>query len=162
MTSLFSPKNQALSDNKNCTIASTFEKAKSLKFELLFGDYQEKISQAEGIDYYFSVGQIFGFACQSQGLDFQKFNHAFIVRACAPGELGSIVTGISPGAEILVKTLSSASSLRLRAILETLIKSNINLSHISDSYYRKLDQLLEAKISTNYLIGELIGEKNRF
>jgi hypothetical protein len=42
MISSFPPENHVSSDDKNCTIASTFEKAKSLKFELLFGDYQAK------------------------------------------------------------------------------------------------------------------------
>jgi hypothetical protein len=77
-----------------------------------------------------------------------------------PGDLGSIITGVSPGAEILVKTLIHASSLRLRALLETLKKSNIELSQISDLNYRKLNYLLETKMSTNYFVGELIGPKN--
>ncbi|OPZ24133.1 MAG: hypothetical protein BWZ03_00292 [bacterium ADurb.BinA186] len=140
---------------------------KSLKFELLFGDFQAKKIKADmgdeiihAVDYFFLPGQIFGFACESQGKDFQKFSHVFILRACLPGDLGSIIPGISPGAEILVKTLIHASSLRLRTLLETLKKSNIELPHIPDLNYRKLNYLLETKMSTDYFVGELIGPKN--
>jgi hypothetical protein len=167
MISYFPPENHVSSDDKNCTIASTFEKVKSLKFELLFGDYQAKRVKSDmdaeithAVDYFFLPGQIFGFACESHGKDFQKFSHVFILRACLPGDLGSIIPGVSPGAEILVKTLIHASSFRLRALLDMLKKSNIELSQMSDLNYRKLNYLLETKMSTDYFVGELIGSKD--
>ena len=66
MISYSPPDNHVSCDEKNYTIASTFEKAKSLKFELLFGEWDKRVSKDDdvnvnAIDYYFVPAQIFGF-----------------------------------------------------------------------------------------------------
>jgi len=167
MISYDAPENHVSCIYKNCTIASTFEKPNSLKFEILFGDYKSRLVRESGnneiinaVDYFFSPGAIFGFACQSFGIDFLSFHHVFILRACLPGEIGSIITGVSPGAEILVKTLTAASSMRLRSILVMLQKKNIDLSKLLNHHYRKINYLLEAKINASYFVGELLEQKN--
>jgi hypothetical protein len=164
MISCTPPKNDVSSDNKNFTIASTFEKEKSLKFELLFGDYRKELIKDDArhdvinaVDYFFSPGLVFGFACQSYGEDFRNFHHIFVMRACAPGEKGNIIPGINPGAEILVKTLTGAASLRLRSILVILKRHNVT-SKVPDAYYQKINQLLEAKMNLDYFVQELIGQ----
>jgi hypothetical protein len=43
MISCYRSENSESGGGENCTTASTFEKPKSLKFELLFGEYQNKI-----------------------------------------------------------------------------------------------------------------------
>jgi len=167
MTSYYIPHNQESGSIINCTTASTFEKPKSLKFELLFGDYCGNRTAVPGdvrivnaIDYLFAPEQVFGFAYESLGVDYKKMHHAFILRACSPGERGSSIIGISPGAEILVKTLSEAGSKRLRAVLQKLEKNKIVLAELPILYYRRLNDLLEIKTSLNYFVGEIIGKES--
>ena len=167
MFSYFPPENHALSDIKNCTTASTFEKEKSLKFELLFGEYFSKSERVDAgvnvrraVDYYFSSGKIFGFACESFGVDYQRFHHGFVLRACTAAQVGNIISGISPGAEVLVKTLSAVSSMRLKAFIKALQKNSIEPPHIGEDDYRKLNYLLDVKMSTDYLLGEIIAKQN--
>ncbi len=165
MISSYSSESPEPSGVINCTTASTFEKSKSLKFELLFGDYYRKAisrrneqSIVNAFDYMFAPNEIFGFAYESSGLDFKKFHHAFVLRACMPGESGNIIPGISPGAEIVAKTLSEAGTNRLKTVLYKLVKNKIILSKLPISYYRRLNDLLETKITTDFLVGELIGK----
>lgn len=163
MISLDGSTEAQISDIRNCTTASSFEKPNSLKFELLFGDYCEKraVSQddkdiVEAHDYLFLPGQIFGFAYESAGTDFKKFHHAFVVRSSLPGETGNVVPGIFPGAEILVKTMSSAATERLKSILQTLSNNSVILTALSVSQYGYLNHLLEIKFNTDFFVGELI------
>jgi len=167
MTSSYIPQNQESGSIINCTTASTFEKPKSLKFEILFGNYcgnraavYSDINIINAVDYFFAAGQVFGFAYESLGADYKKMHHAFILRACSPGERGNSVTGISPGAEIIVKTLSDASSIRLKAVLQKLEKNRIIISELPVSNLRRLNDLLEIKTNLNYFVGELLGSKN--
>jgi len=149
----------------NCTTASTFEKPKSLKFEILFGDYHSKVPQrhndkniVNAFEYLFSPGEIFGFAYESSGVDFKKFHHVFILRACLSGESGNVIPGILPGAEIIAKTLTDVGSNRLKSVLQKLEKNKIILSKLSIVNYQRLNDLLETKISADFLVGELIGK----
>lgn len=167
MTSSFIPQNQESGSVINCTTASTFEKPKSLKFELLFGDYCGNRTPAtndanivNAVDYFFAPGQLFGFVYESFGIDYKKMHHAFVLRACFPGERGNSVIGISPGAEIIVKVLSDAGSKRLRTVLNKLEKNKIDLSLLSVSYYQRLNDLIEIKTDLNYFVSELIGAEN--
>jgi hypothetical protein len=111
-------------------------------------------------DYLFAPGQIFGFAYESFGIDFKKLNHVFILRSCLPGESGNIVPGIFPGAEIIAKTLTDAGSNRLKSVLQKLQKNKIILSNISIYNYRRFNDLLDTKISADFLVGEIIGQAN--
>jgi hypothetical protein len=163
MTSCTPPENDVSSDNKNFTIASIFEKEKSLKFELLFGNFCKKICRdgssdvINAVDYYFGSGEIFGFSCQSYGAEFRNFHHVFVLRACAIGESGHIIAGITPGARILVRTLTDAASLRLKTILQKLRKNDVELSNLSDWHYRRLNSLLETKSGTDFFVSEIIN-----
>lgn len=159
------PQNQHSGCIKNCTTASTFEKPKSLKFEILFGDScgnkTAESSDARGInaiDYLFAPGQLFGFAYESMGVDYKRMHHAFILRTCSPGEKGHHVMGISPGAEIIVKTLSDVGSKRLRALLQKLEKNKVVIPELPISNLRRLNDLLEIKTNVNYFVGELEPE----
>ncbi len=149
---------------KNCTIVSTFEKPNSLKFELIFGNYFDRISNEiddkniwNSFDYCFLPGQIFGFSYESLGTDYKKLNHAFVARSCFPGNSGSIIPGINPGAEILVKTLRGSDTLKLRSILQKFIKNGVDLSALPAARYRHLNSLLETNSSTDFFIGERMG-----
>lgn len=132
----------------------------------MFGDWDKKSSKGYNgevnkvIDYYFLPQEIFGFACRSEGGDCQSFHYAFVLRACQPGEVGNIVTGIIPGAEVLVATSTGASTSRFLAVINALKKANVEPAQISINYYRKLNYLLEEKLNTDYLVGEIISEKN--
>lgn len=148
---------------RNCTAASTFVKPNSLKFELLFGDYCRKIARdgngqeiVQAVDYHFTPGQIFGFAYESFGADFKKFHHGFVLRACRGGEVGCMVPGINPGAEILVKTLSSAATLRLKSTLHKIAENGLDLTQIDGKKYRYLNHLLETKSKADFFVGEII------
>jgi hypothetical protein len=151
---------------ENCTTASAFEKPKSLRFELLFGEYQNKIPAKNSgdkniinaFDYIFLPGSIFGFSYESMGKDFEKFHHLFVLRACLAGEVGGIIPGISPGAEILLQTSSNLASINFRKILQKLEKNKINLSKLSAPNYRRLNRLLDVKISADFFVGELIDQ----
>ncbi len=161
MISSFDPKNEAASGVFNCTTASTFEKLNSLKFELLFGEYRRKVEKNDSdaglpnvVDYLFAPNQIFGFAYQSAGVDFKKMHHVFVLRACEPGQTGNIITGISPGAEVLVKTLTQASSMLLRDTFNNL--EMVGLNRISIAQYRHLNNLLEVKARKDFFVGELL------
>jgi hypothetical protein len=152
---------------KNCTTVSTFLKLNSLKFELIFGDYYQKIKKnsedqniVPHIDYLFLPGQILGFSYESLGADFKKMHHAFVVRACLPGEVGNVVPGICPGAEVLVKTLSSAGVIKLKSILQKLANNGVNLASITHDRYRYLNYLLEKKSNADFFLGELTGKKS--
>lgn len=166
MISYCPPKNHASCDEKNYTIASTFEKAKTLRFELLFGAWDKKARKndnddvTKAIDYYFLPHEIFGFACRSEGGICQRFQYAFVLRACQPGEVGNIVTGIFPGAEVVLVTSTGTSVLKFLAIINALKKSGVDPAQVSPLHYRRLNYLLEAKLNTDYLIGEIINEKN--
>ena len=169
MISYYGPQNHESCVDLNCTAASTFEKPKSLKFELLFGECEKKNHKdsndngiVNAVDYLFLPNSIFGFSIESFGADYQRFHYVFIVRACLPGEMGSVVPGISPGAEILVKTLTSAASERLKNIIKKLVENRINLLLIDLSYYIQLNRILETKMSTDYFVGELIAEAKNF
>lgn len=149
-----------------CTTASIFEKPNSIKFEILFGHYQQKtplISNDPGLintfEYLLLPNEIFGFAYESTGNDYKKFHHAFVLRACAPGEKGHAIFGIYPGAEILVNALTNATSMRLRSTLKTIEKHGLNLSNISAHKYQQLNRILDTKSSLEYFIGELIGNQ---
>jgi len=132
----------------------------------LFGDWDKKVCKEDNgvvkiaVDYYFFPNRIFGFACHSLGDEFQNFHYAFILRACAPSEIGNIITGIVPGAEVLVATSTSVATSKLISLLKTLKKENVEPSQISLNHYRKLNYLLETKLNIDYFIGELIREKN--
>lgn len=158
------PQSYDSGSSANCTTASTFEKPNSLKFNVLFGDYLKeiKINNSEGMvkafDYIFCPHKIFGFAYESTGSDFRKLHHAFILRSCLPGEVGSMISGISPGAEILVRTLTHAGSVRLKTILQKLEKNKFKLSDLPISYYRHLNDLLEIKSNTDFFVDELIAQ----
>src|SRR5580698_9954402 len=124
MVSCYPSENPEAGGGDNCTTASTFLKPQSLRFELLFGDYQEKMPQRHSdeniinaFDYIFSKDKIFGFGYESLGTDFKKLNHTFVLKSCSAGEVGCIIPGISPGAQILIRALTGASSMRLKAIL---------------------------------------------
>lgn len=162
MFSYLSSENTKKSDIYNCTTASIFEKANSIKFELLFGAYKSKtsVSYNEDIinayDYFFTPGQIFGFSYESTGVDYQKIHHAFILRACAPGEIGHSIFGISPGAKVLVSALTNATSLRLKSVITKIENNNIALPNIDVSKFEKLNTLLSVKIGTDYFLGELL------
>ena len=151
---------------ENCTTASAFEKQKSLKFELLFGEYQNKITAKKyddesiinAFDYTFLPNSIFGFGYESMGKDFEKFHHVFVLRACLAGEMGGIIPGISPGAEILLQTSSYVASINLRKIFQKLEKNKINLSKLPAQNYRRLNKLLDVKMSTDFFVGELIDQ----
>jgi hypothetical protein len=154
---------------KNCTTVSTFRKSNSLKFELLFGEHYQQVEKnredkniAQNIDYLFLPGQILGFFYESSGIDFKKIHHAFIMRSCWPGEVGNVVPGIYPGAEILVKTLSSAGAIKLKFILQKLANNGVNLALLSPDKYRHLNDLLEAKLNTDYFVGEIIKQLEIF
>lgn len=164
MTSFFNPKSQASSHDFNCTTASCFERAKSLRFELLFGCYKKRVSQTysdeniiDAFDYLFLPNDIFGFSYSSTGQDYKKFHHMFILRSCFPGERGSLIPGISPGAEILVKALTISAINQLRGILGDISKNKIDFSKIEASQYKKLNNLLDISAKTNYFVGEMIA-----
>jgi hypothetical protein len=166
MISCYRSENSESGGGENCTTASTFEKPKSLKFELLFGEYKNKIPPIKygneniinAFDYIFLPGSIFGFGYESMGKDFEKFHHVFVLRACLAGEVGGIIPGISPGAEILFQTSSNVASINLRKILQKLEKNKINLSKLPARNYRRLNRLLDVKISTDFFVGELIDQ----
>jgi hypothetical protein len=166
MISYDAPANHVSCADKNCTIASIFEKPNSLKFEILFGNYCNRTPQVNteksilnAFDYMFAPGTIFGFSYESNGSEFKNFNHIFVLRACFPGEVGSIIPGIAPGAEILAQTLTNVGSARLKVILEKLQKNKISLEDLSISHYRRLYHLLELKINTDFFVGELIDQQ---
>ena len=153
------------SSSTNCTTASAFEKPNSIRFEILFGDYQKKLPSKHSdkcfinaFDYKFTPNQIFGFAYESTGQDFQKFHHAFVLMACSPGEVGNIIPGIYPGAKILISALSKTAALRLKKILEILQKNSVILSDISISKYRNLNRLLDIKNNVDFWVGELLAK----
>lgn len=169
MTSHYGSTEAQTSVIKNCTTASTFMKPNSLKFELLFGDYCRKIaidSDSQQIthafDYHFLPGKVFGFSYESFGADFKKLHHGFVLRACGPGGMVSVVPGISPGAEILVKTLSGASTLRLKSTLQKLVESGLHLSQIDDRKYQYLNYLLETRSKVDFFVGKLIEQYGHY
>lgn len=150
------------------TIASTFEKPRSLKFELLFGSHKKRVQLnysenrvMNAFDYIFSSNEIFGFHYKSTGLDFKKFHHAFILRTCNKGEKGSTVPGISPGAEILVKATTKEKVKKLEMILDKLLSNKINLSKISIHEYKKLNYLFDINSDANYWVGEIIEQTRK-
>lgn len=153
-------------DENNYTVASTFQKANTLKFQLLFGEWDRSERRDDNgdvinaVDYYFSPHKIFGFACHASGDGYRRFHGAFVLRACVPSEIGNIVTGIVPGADVLVRTSTSIAAAKLMSLLKELRKNNVEPHEISVQRYRKLNYLLEEKISTDFFVGELIGEKN--
>lgn len=147
----------------NCTTASTFEKTNSLKFELLFGDYLKRIPKPDAhdgvinaCDYIFGSDQIFGFSYESFGVDFKRFHHAFVLRTCMPQEIGHIILGISPGAEILVSTATYAASVKLKDVLWQWQKSKIDLVKVSRQDYGHLNMLLEAKMNFSFFAKSLL------
>jgi hypothetical protein len=147
---------------KNCTTVSTFIKSNSLKFELLFGDYYKKIARVSedkkiilATDYLFLPEKIFGFYYESLGTDFKKMHHALVLGSCWSGEVGDVVPGINPGTEILISTLTSAASLRLKTILQKLEKNKVDLAKISIKNYHRLNHLLEIKGNTEFFVGEI-------
>jgi hypothetical protein len=109
-------------------------------------------------DYIFSQDEVFGFSYESTGTDFKKLNHTFVLRSCSAGEVGSIIPGISPGAQILIKALTGASSMRLKAILNKLQQNKIDLSKLSVLHYHRLNHLLETQSNTDFLVGELLEQ----
>jgi hypothetical protein len=150
------------------TVASSFEKKNSLSFQLLFGEPAVKRparqilpSTAGALDNYFVPGQIFGFRCRSMGKDFEKFDYALVLRACDFGERGTIVPGITPGAHVLVQTLTNTSLLRFISTLKKLLSNGINLANICDDKYLYLNHLLSMKIDTNFFVGELVEQGKR-
>jgi hypothetical protein len=162
MISFDVPQKTELGSIINCTTASTFEKTNSLKFELLFGDYLKKTPKADvgdgvinAFDYIFAPDQIFGFAYESFGVDFKKFHHAFVLRTCGPGEIGGVIPGILPGAEILVSTVTAAASSNLRNILQILRASDIKLINLPPSQYRHLNYLLAIRCNIDFFVAEM-------
>lgn len=158
--------NPSSSGSDVCTTASAFEKPNSIKFEILFGRYQQKIplrcndsGLVNGFEYLFLPNDIFGFAYESTGKDYKKLHHAFVLRACAPGEKGHAIFGIFPGAETIVSALRNATALRLKSTLKTLHGNGLDLSKISISKYQQLNRFIDAKGSLKYFIGELIGNE---
>jgi hypothetical protein len=164
MFSFSCPQNTVSSDMDICTTASVFEKANSIRFELLFGNYirKSKLDNDEdrlinAFEYIFRPGQIFGFAYESTGQDYQKFHHAFVLQACAPLERGAIVTGIQPGARIIISATRNTLALRLKSIIKKLQENKIDLTQLSVTEFQRIHRLLEVKINPQFAIGELLA-----
>jgi len=155
--------NQSQGQEQNCTTVSTFEKPSSLRFSLLFGSYEKKHLKdlsASGIknafEYLFLPGKIFGISCESSGQDYKKFNLAFVLRACASGENGTEVPGVMPGAEVLLKTLTKASSVKMVSIIKKIQLNGLDPSTLDASTYRYLDRLILLKMKTDFFEGGLL------
>ncbi len=141
------------------TLVSTFEKANSLSFKLLFGQPRvTRMAPDGGQENLFRAGQIFGLECRSTGKEFQKFHHILVLRACDAGEGATVVPGVNPGAEVLVETLTNKVSLSLISIFKKLELHKINLEKISQEKYYYLNQLLLSNMKTDFFVGELIEQ----
>lgn len=151
------------------TLASTFEKKNSLTFSLLFGNpYRSRAiassesSMPNAVEYLFSPGQIFGLEYRSTGRDFQKFHHILVLRSCCAGELGTIVPGVNPGAEVLLQALTNTVLINLIYTFKKIQSLGICLTTIEGDKFKYLNQLLLMKMKTNFFIGELVEEGKNF
>jgi hypothetical protein len=164
MSSYTYPQNTTQSVMDICTTASVFEKANSIKFELLFGNYIKKIKidnreddLVNAFEYIFTPGQVFGFAYESTGKDYQKFHHAFVLQACSPQERANIITGIRPGAKIIISAPYNAVALRLKSIIKKLQEHKIDLSQLLVAEFQRLNRLLDVKSNSQFALGELLA-----
>lgn len=85
-------------------------------------------------------------------------HHAFVLRTCGPGERGNIIAGISPGAELLVKTLRQSEQRLLLATLEKFEKNGLFLNKVPAEQYRRMNRLFEIKAKIDFLSGELLNK----
>ena len=159
-------KNQTSCDRKNFTIASTFRKPKSVRIKLLFGVSQSQVESVNGksicykvTNRYFVSGSLFAISIKSNGDEFKKFHYCFVCRACAPGEVGTKIPGVSPGARILFNSLTMPSSTRFLKILAELKGAKGNVSNIDDRDWRRLGDLLDYRLATTYFLKESICGK---
>lgn len=147
------------------TLASTFEKKNSLSFNLLFGSpkitrpvLNSQFSLTNATEHLFLPGQIFGLEYRSTGRDFQKFHYILVLRSCTGNDLGTMVPGVSPGAEILVQALTNTVLLNLISVFKKIQSFGICLTKIDSKKYEYLNQLLSLKMRTDFFIGELIEQ----
>jgi len=150
------------------TLASTFEKKNSLSFRLLFGKSHITRSSLEtnsiftnAQEHLFLPGQIFGLEYQSTGQDFQKFHHILVLRSCGEGESGTIVPGVSPGAEVLIQALTKVAVLNLISVFKKIQLSGVCLSGVKSDKYKYLNQIISIKMRPDFFIGELIEEEKK-
>ena len=127
------------------TLVSTFEKKNSLSFKLLFGT--PKIRRpAQSIDrqwenaceHLFLPKQIFGIELVSKGKDYQKFHYALVLRSCDEGERGTIVPGITPGAEVLIQTTNDTATKNLKSTLNKILLCGLDLTQIDPEKFASI------------------------
>lgn len=147
------------------TLASTFEKKNSLSFNLLFGCpkitrpvLNSESSLPNVTEHLFLPGQIFGLEYRSTGRDFQKFHHILVLRSCTENILGTMIPGVSPGAEVLVQASTNTVLLNLISVFKKIQSFGICLTKIDSKKYEYLNQLLSMKMRTDFFTGELIEQ----
>jgi hypothetical protein len=151
------------------TLASTFEKKNCLSLKLLFGDPQItrpaqmlEPSFTNAWEHLFLPGQIFGIEWKSNGTEFEKFHHLFVLKACGEGEVGVVVPGVTPGAEVLINTSNNINSQRLMSAFKKLQSSGVKLTDIDVEKCRYLNDLIMLKMNADFLVGAIIEHAKNF
>jgi len=74
-----------------------------------------------------------------------------ILRAVAPGERASQVSGVAPGAEILLRASGKAKVLRVLALIDAIEAQDIRPDAVSANYWRTVHNQLSANQEPNVL-----------
>ena len=118
------------------------------RHELLFGDpvsFREECGLVER-HAYFAPEQVFGIEVWEADDYGTIFWTLYILRAVAPGEVGTPLPQVSPGAEILLSVRGKKKIRRAHAWLRSLAATARSLSAIDPDYYRASHYRFQAGI----------------
>lgn len=109
-------------------------------------------------EHYFQPGDIFGMEMISNGKEYRHCHQIFILKACSEGEVGQIVPGVKPGAEVLLHTSKKLFSLKFLLCFNRIAKLNHGIGVLSDKKIKYLNTLINTKINHSYFLESLLYE----
>ncbi len=108
-------------------------------------------------DAYFTPHAIFGIVTWRGSVDGAAMWRIDILRAVAPSERASEIVGVTPGAEILLRTASESNVRTVFALIDGIEARHIQLDAVSPDYWRCAHNRLAAGEAPPALMSERHG-----
>lgn len=106
--------------------------------------YKERVIDSQRRDVYFTAHAVFCYItwrANDYGTTQWRID---ILRAVAPGERASQISGVAPGAEILLRASGKTKVLRVLALIDAIEAQDIRPDAVSPDYWRTVHNQLSA------------------
>jgi len=85
----------------------------------------------------------------------------YVIKTIQPEERGTLIEGVTPGAAVLLKVRGETRIRRTLLFFENIMKSGVDLVHLSDSVFSAIHTRNEANMSLDFL-AERVIEDSKF